>query len=65
MSEFLQYLFESSVGMAAFYLLYKVFLARDTFVMRNRIYLLFSVLISLLIPIFSFTTIQEPNAIVN
>ncbi|WP_321295572.1 M23/M56 family metallopeptidase [Marinifilum fragile] len=65
MSEFLQYLIESSVGMAAFYLLYKVFLARDTFVMRNRIYLLFSVLISLLIPIFSFTTIQEPNAIVN
>ncbi|WP_421920710.1 peptidoglycan DD-metalloendopeptidase family protein [Marinifilum sp.] len=65
MTEFLKYIIESSLCMAAFYLLYKFFLSRDTFVMRNRIYLLFSVLISLLIPLISFSIETEQINVFN
>ncbi|NOU61641.1 M23/M56 family metallopeptidase [Marinifilum caeruleilacunae] len=65
MTEFLQYLIESSLCMTALYFLYKFVLERDTFVMRNRIYLLFSVLISLLIPLLSFSIDPEKSMVVN
>lgn len=64
MNDFLQYLIQSSICMGAFYLLFKAFLSRDTFAMRNRIYLLFSVLISLVIPAISLTVeVQQSNVI--
>jgi len=54
MNDLLRYLIQSSVCLTALYLVYWLFLRRDTFFTINRIYLLLSVLFSLVIPLFSF-----------
>jgi len=46
-----QYLFESSICLTAFYLLYYLLFRKDTFFQFNRFYLLVSAVTSLLIPV--------------
>ena len=50
MSDFGIYLLKSGICISTFYLLFKIFLNRDTFVARNRFFLLFSILFSLIVP---------------
>ena len=54
MNYFLQYLLQSSACIAAFYLVYWLFLRRETFFLVNRFYLVFAALLSLLIPLIRF-----------
>jgi hypothetical protein len=54
-----QYLFESSVCLTAFYLLYYTLLRKDTFFQFNRFYLLISAGLSLLIPVLQINIV--PN----
>ncbi|WP_452601925.1 M56 family metallopeptidase [Pontimicrobium sp. MEBiC06410] len=54
MIKFAIYLLESSAVLIAFYLLYEVFLKKETFFNFNRFYLLSVVLFSLLLPFMSF-----------
>ncbi|WP_461641038.1 peptidoglycan DD-metalloendopeptidase family protein [Labilibaculum euxinus] len=55
MAEFGIYLLESSICLAGFYFMYKLFLSGDTFTSRNRYYLLFVTFISLIIPLLNFS----------
>ena len=50
----LNYLIETSLCLLAFYICYYAFLKNDTFFQRNRFFLLFSSLISLIIPLMEF-----------
>ncbi len=52
MNFLLQYLIQSSVCLAAFYLVYRLFLRGETFFRLNRFYLLFASVGSMLIPLF-------------
>lgn len=54
-----QYLFESSVCMASFYLLYYTLFRNDTFFQFNRFYLLISAGVSLLIPLLKINFLPE------
>ncbi|MBE0646340.1 MAG: M56 family metallopeptidase [Bacteroidales bacterium] len=54
MNELFRYLVQSSVCLAALYMVYWLFLRKDTFFTINRIYLLLAGLFSLIIPLFSF-----------
>lgn len=54
MNELFRYLIQSSVCLAAIYMVYWLFLRKDTFFALNRIYLLLTVLFSLIMPLFSF-----------
>lgn len=65
MAEFGIYMLESSLCMAGFYLVYRFLLAQDTFATRNRVYLLLSTLVSLLIPLMSFSLNKEVVTITN
>ncbi len=51
----LSYLFEAGICWLAFYLLYMAFLQKETFFHLNRIYLLTTLVLGLLIPSFSFS----------
>lgn len=55
MDNFIQYLFESGVSLALLYIVYWVFLRKDTYFNRNRLYLTLSILISLIIPLINIT----------
>lgn len=57
MGNTLIYLFQASVCLAVFYLIYWIFFRSNTFFRINRIYLLSSIIVSLLIPIFNFSPI--------
>ncbi len=54
MSELFRYLIQSSVCIAALYMVFWLFLRKDTFFTINRIYLLLAILFSLIVPLFSF-----------
>lgn len=56
MNNILQYLLESSLCLMLFYLIYWVFLKKDTHFFLNRIYLILSLVISQLIPLFKITS---------
>lgn len=49
------YLIQSGICLTGFYIIYRLFLQRETFFMLNRIFLLGSVLVSLFIPLFDFS----------
>lgn len=51
MNNFIIYAIETAICLTLFYLVYWVFLKNETFFKLNRFYLLFSVLISLLVPL--------------
>lgn len=54
MNDLFRYLIQSSVCLAALYLVYWLFLRKDTFFSINRIYLVLTVIFSLVIPLLSF-----------
>lgn len=56
MTDFLFYLLESAACLALFYLGYMFFLRKETYFKLNRIYLILSVIISLLLPTFKVTS---------
>jgi TonB family protein len=51
MNGFFQYLLQSSACIAAFYLVYWIFLRKETFFIVNRFYLISAVILSILIPL--------------
>jgi hypothetical protein len=51
MDNFILYLLKVSLGTLVFYLCYFLFFSTDTFYLRNRIYLLISLIISFMIPL--------------
>lgn len=59
MNEFLIYLMKSSVCLAVLYLIYWFFLKKDTFFMANRIYLISSIILSFVLPLFKIPVVYE------
>lgn len=57
MNEFLMYLMKSSICLAALYTIYWFFLKKDTFFMANRIYLISSIILSFVLPLFKIPII--------
>ena len=55
MKELMTYALESSICLVLFWLFYAVFLRRDTLHERNRLYLLISLIFSVLIPLMNFS----------
>jgi Tfp pilus assembly protein PilZ len=55
MNEFISILLKSSLSIALLYLIYTLFLKRDTFFKTNRIYLVSTMIISLIIPFIDFS----------
>jgi beta-lactamase regulating signal transducer with metallopeptidase domain len=53
MNPTLIYLIKVNIGMALFYMFYRLFFANDTFWKTRRLYLIFSILISFIYPVFS------------
>jgi beta-lactamase regulating signal transducer with metallopeptidase domain len=51
MTNFLIYLVESGVCLGLFYIVYRIFLSRETFFRTNRLYLLFAIPISFVLPL--------------
>ncbi len=54
MNEFFIYLMQSAFSLAALYLIYWFFLRKDTFFTANRFYLIGSIILSFLLPLFKF-----------
>jgi beta-lactamase regulating signal transducer with metallopeptidase domain len=52
----LRYLIESGVCLGLFYLIYRIFLSRETFFRTNRLYLLFAIPLSFIIPLINITS---------
>ena len=50
-----------AVYLIAFYLVYSVFLSRDTSYIRNRIFIIMSFIIALLLPLIPFQTVKPLN----
>jgi len=57
MNTYLLYLLQASLCLIIFYVIYWIFMRRDTFFMINRIYLIGSIILSLLIPVINFSNI--------
>ena len=53
----IQYLIKSSVYLAVFYIIYVLLISKDTHYRRNRIYLLSSIIISLLLPLVTINSV--------
>ena len=51
MNSLLFYIFESGICLMVFFLLYQVFLKKETYYRLNRVYLLFALSFSLLVPV--------------
>jgi len=59
MDNLLFYLLKVSVGISLFYLSYFLFFSRDTFYLRNRIFLIGALLLSILIPLMNVFNISS------
>lgn len=59
MSAWFTYLLQSALALSLLYLVYTLFLSRDTFFAVNRFYLVGSLILSALLPLFSFGTLAE------
>ncbi len=57
------YLIEVSVCLAIFYLIYEVFFSEETFFQRNRYYLLYTSLLSLMLPLLQFDFRNDKNQV--
>lgn len=57
MNEFILYLLKASLGIIIFYLVYWTFLRKETFFNANRIFLISSLLASVILPLIGFTYI--------
>jgi TonB family protein len=61
MPNLILYMTETSVSLAALYCIYWLFMRRDTFFAINRIYLIGSILLAVLVPFFRFEYGQNDN----
>ncbi|MCX6330254.1 MAG: TonB family protein [Bacteroidia bacterium] len=61
MSSLLIYIIKASFYLAAFYLVYSFFLSKDTMYRRNRLYILLSLISSLLLPLITIQTNNPVN----
>ena len=59
MESFLLYLLKVSTGTAIFYMCYLLFFSTDTFYIRNRIYLLISLILSFIIPLVKISSFSN------
>lgn len=59
MDNLLLYLLKVSIGITLFYLCYILFLSRDTFYLRNRIFLIGILILSILIPLLKVFNISD------
>lgn len=66
MKPFLIYILQSGLCLAVFYLIYELFLKRETYFQLNRIFLVSGLLLSFLIPVFPITSpFKTPAALIN
>jgi hypothetical protein len=56
MISFLLYLVESGICLGLFYLIYRIFLSKETFFRTNRLYLLFAIPLSFIIPLINIAS---------
>ena len=61
MNALLIYMVKSSVYLAGFYIVYRLFLSRDTMYGRNRTYILLSVISALILPLITVQTSKPIN----
>ncbi len=59
------YMIKMAVYLAGFFIVYRLFLSRDTLYSRNRVYILFSLIASLILPLITIQTTRpiEPSGI--
>ena len=60
MTDFWKYLLESGTGLILFYIIYWIFLRKETYFVHNRFYLGGSVILSMLIPLLNFSITPPP-----
>jgi TonB family protein len=63
MNSFIEYIAKSGLSLIVFYLFYWLLMRNDTHFRLNRMVLLLSVIVSLLLPVFSFFKVPEPFVI--
>ena len=61
MNALLVYMVKTAAYLIAFYLVYSILLSRDTAYVRNRVFILFSLALSLIFPLFTFYTGKPLN----
>ena len=61
MTDFWKYLLESGTGLILFYIIYWIFLRKETYFVHNRFYLGGSVILSMLIPLLNFSITSPPT----
>ena len=61
MNTLLIYIVKASVYLAGFYLVYRLFLSRDTLYSRNRTYILLSVISAFIFPLITIQTSKPLN----
>jgi TonB family protein len=61
MNGFLEHMIKSALYLAGLYLVYSVFLSRDTYYGRNRVFVLCSIALSLILPLITFQTVKPLN----
>jgi len=61
MTDFGKYLLESGTGLILFYVIYWIFLRKETYFVHNRFYLGGSVILSMLIPLLNFPITPPPT----
>ncbi len=64
MNDFLIYIIQSGLCLGALYLIYSIFLRKDTFFSANRFYLISSLLLSFILPLFKVPVIYENPEVV-
>jgi TonB family protein len=62
-TQLLNYLLETSICLAIFYLFFKLFLQKEVFFSINRAYILLAIILSLLIPVIEIP-LQEENTVI-
>ena len=65
MEQFGLYLVKSSIGIAVLYGFYWIFLRNETYYKWNRLYLLVSLLVSMVVPLFSFSWVRGSGNIIS
>ncbi len=61
MNDYISILIQSSLGIALFFMIYQLFMKKDTFFMTNRYYLLSTLCLALLLPFVDFSFLNAPG----
>ena len=65
MDNMLIYLLKVSAGTAMFYLCYLLFFRKETFYLRNRVFLILTLLLPAIIPVIRYKIVSQSTAMVN